>query len=189
MKIPDTRVQYTKERIRGALIDVLAEKPIEFITVKELCVVAGINRGTFYLHYSSPAEVLRELEEEELAGVRDIVEKNAGKSRKEQMLADLHLMDGDRKKYAALIGKNGNPIFIKEIRDRFLLENNPAVTGEERTQRQLRNDFFLAGTTGLIRSWLNGASSCSLEQLATTLSQLYECVIQGKQYKNRSENE
>ena len=58
MKNTDTRVQYTKARIHDALTELMAEKQFRSITVKELCDVAGINRGTFYLHYSSPATIL-----------------------------------------------------------------------------------------------------------------------------------
>ena len=66
MKNTDTRVQYTKARIHDALTELMAEKQFRSITVKELCDVAGINRGTFYLHYSSLRDVLAKIEEEAL---------------------------------------------------------------------------------------------------------------------------
>lgn len=36
-----------------ALIKLLAEKNIEFISIKEICEKAGVNRSTFYLHYET----------------------------------------------------------------------------------------------------------------------------------------
>ena len=59
----DHRVRVTKLLIRKAFTSLLSEKPIESITVKELCALAGINRGTFYTHYQDIYELLGEIEE------------------------------------------------------------------------------------------------------------------------------
>lgn len=42
----------------------MIKKSFEKITVTEVCKCAGINRGTFYLHYIDVYDVLNELEEE-----------------------------------------------------------------------------------------------------------------------------
>lgn len=47
-----------------ALIDLLELKELEYITVKELCEKAGVNRSTFYLHYESIADLANEAVEE-----------------------------------------------------------------------------------------------------------------------------
>lgn len=41
-----------------ALLLLLEKKEYEFITVKEICVKAGVNRSTFYLHYESIDDLL-----------------------------------------------------------------------------------------------------------------------------------
>ena len=43
-----------------ALIYLLEKKDIEYITVKEICNKAGVNRSTFYLHYESINDLLEE---------------------------------------------------------------------------------------------------------------------------------
>lgn len=47
----DMREQKTKRAISNAFIDLRAKKPLERITVKELCETAEISKATFYLHY------------------------------------------------------------------------------------------------------------------------------------------
>ena len=54
----DRRVKYTKMVLKETLLELLEERPIERITVKELCDRADINRSTFYVHYGSPQELL-----------------------------------------------------------------------------------------------------------------------------------
>ena len=43
-----------------ALLALLENKNFEFITVKEVCQKAGVNRSTFYLHYESMNDLLEE---------------------------------------------------------------------------------------------------------------------------------
>ena len=43
-----------------ALLQLLADKDLEFITVKEICARAGVNRSTFYLHYETIDDLLQE---------------------------------------------------------------------------------------------------------------------------------
>ena len=43
-----------------AFLELLEKKDIEYITVKELCAAAGVNRSTFYLHYESIGDLLEE---------------------------------------------------------------------------------------------------------------------------------
>ena len=64
MRNSDTRVQFTKQALKGALLKIMKKKNINRISVKEICETAGINRGTFYLHYSTPNDLLQEIEDE-----------------------------------------------------------------------------------------------------------------------------
>ena len=43
-----------------ALLLLLQKKDYKYITVKEVCKKAGVNRSTFYLHYESMGDLLQE---------------------------------------------------------------------------------------------------------------------------------
>ena len=43
-----------------ALITLLEKKDFEYITIKEICDTAGVNRSTFYLHYENTSDLLKE---------------------------------------------------------------------------------------------------------------------------------
>ena len=53
----------TALRMDEALIELLEEKDLEFITVKEICQRAGVNRSTFYLHYETISDLVNETRE------------------------------------------------------------------------------------------------------------------------------
>ncbi len=64
MKKTDARVRYTKNAIKEAFLACLEEKPVNRITVKEVCDRAQLNRATFYAHYRDCYDLLESLEGE-----------------------------------------------------------------------------------------------------------------------------
>ena len=47
----DRRVRKTKQQLQDGFIYLRKQKDLKEITVKELCELTDLNRGTFYLHY------------------------------------------------------------------------------------------------------------------------------------------
>lgn len=60
MKKSESRYFNTALRIDQAFLKLLEQKDMEYITVKEICEAAGVNRSTFYLHYETIGELLAE---------------------------------------------------------------------------------------------------------------------------------
>ena len=50
----------TAKKMDEALIVLLEKKDFTYITVKEICNTAGVNRSTFYLHYENTSDLLKE---------------------------------------------------------------------------------------------------------------------------------
>ena len=50
----------TAIKMDEALIALLEKKDFEYITIKEICDTAGVNRSTFYLHYENTSDLLKE---------------------------------------------------------------------------------------------------------------------------------
>ena len=50
----------TAVKMDAALMSLLEKKDFEYITVKEVCAEAGVNRSTFYLHYENTRDLLEE---------------------------------------------------------------------------------------------------------------------------------
>lgn len=64
MRNEDRRNTYTEMVIRNAVFELLEAKPIEKISVTEVCKIAGINRSTFYLHYMDCYHVLEKSQDD-----------------------------------------------------------------------------------------------------------------------------
>lgn len=67
----DLRIKKTRRSIINAFLELRARKPLEKITVKELCEKAEINKSTFYTHFTDVFDLSNQLESDV---IRQIVE-------------------------------------------------------------------------------------------------------------------
>ena len=65
----DLRIQKTEKAIKNAFLELRAGKPLEKITVKELCELALINKSTFYSHYDDIYALSEAMEQETVASI------------------------------------------------------------------------------------------------------------------------
>lgn len=64
MNKSESRYFSTAVKMDRAFLELLDKKDLPFITVKEICERAGINRSTFYLHYENIGDLLAESAEQ-----------------------------------------------------------------------------------------------------------------------------
>ena len=62
-KREDRRSAYSKKAIRQSLLALMEDKPLNKITVREICERAQVNRSTFYAHYRHPIALYKILEQ------------------------------------------------------------------------------------------------------------------------------
>ena len=74
MKKTDARVRYTQRVLKESFLTLLHEKPVNRITVKEVCELAELNRATFYSHYSDCFALLESIEQELIDAFRQSLE-------------------------------------------------------------------------------------------------------------------
>ena len=65
----DLRITKTKTAIINAFLSLRSKKPLEKITIKELCEQAMINKSTFYSHYGDIYELSDMLDTEVVLSV------------------------------------------------------------------------------------------------------------------------
>ena len=72
-KRENQRILLTKRMLQDGLLQLLETKALNAVSVTELCRVSGINRATFYNHYSSPADLLSDLEAQLVLGLEKLI--------------------------------------------------------------------------------------------------------------------
>lgn len=71
-KKENQRIVLTRRLLQEGLLRLLATEKLEHISVTALCKEAGINRATFYNHYTSPNALLEEMERQLVKELEEI---------------------------------------------------------------------------------------------------------------------
>ena len=177
MKHTDTRVKVTKSMFHHALLDILKEKPIDQVSVKELVEAAELNRSTFYLHYSSPLDVLKEIEnqfvEEKLVNFDSYW---TGAMDQGHMAAIISIVLQDKELCRILMSENGDPQFLISLRH---LVKDGVVDGWKKDHPRISKekleflyDYVFSGSTQLILSWIREPNGVSPEEFSEFLESL-----------------
>lgn len=177
MKNIDTRVQYTKERLRHALLALLQEKTVDRITIKELCDTAGLNRGTFYLHYDCPAALLKDIEANFLEENTKLFDSFWRCGREQNVITALFsYLRENRDIFCILMGPHGNPEFAERIfanmRGGVLDQWQLEFPHYKREDLDFIYDYVFLGSTRLILNWLHDSKGIPASQFAKRMERL-----------------
>ena len=177
MKKTDTRVQFTKHILSKTLISLLKEKPISKITVREICDRAGLNRGTFYLHYRDPEDLLKDVEEVYMAQQKEKLFSYWKEDRDiDVMEVMFRFIEENRDFFQVLLSPNADPQFVtrmlSETRDRVIDEWMKEFPGYQREDCEFIFGYVNAGSTQLIADWLNDKNALSSAEFTKRMERL-----------------
>ncbi len=175
MKKNDQRTRLTQMLIRKALTSLLSQKPIQSISVKELCEEAGINRGTFYAHYADIYDLLDKIEEEMMCDLQEALQPLL--EEREENLTPLKITTGifDCIKEnvdicIVTLGPYGDKQFAARLlsvgRERCLEGYSKYFEGATTKQIEYYYAFVSAGCIGLLEKWLNDGMTTSTAEIA-----------------------
>ena len=173
----DNRVRYTKMVLQQGLLKILKKKHIDKVTVKELCDEAKINRGTFYLHYATPNDLLMEIEQQFINDNMIYFAPYMNEGYETNMLAGMFTSILKNKDLCRIImGKNGNPKFLERLEG---MVRGSIIDGwcKEFPQYNREHldyvfDFIFTGSMRLILNWIEDDQGMSTLDLAKRLDRL-----------------
>lgn len=158
----DRRIRKTKQLLRRSFAVLLAEKPLEDITVKELTERADINRGTFYCHYRDiydlKDQIERELYEEFVAVIDSYGVDNLRQELRSVMAAVFSFLQRN-KEFAVIISNyKADSLFFSWVRSeifrRGLSEWQRIYGFRDSLQWEYYLDFVVAGCVSMLQSWI-----------------------------------
>lgn len=181
----DRRVMRTKALLIHSLSTLMKQKNIKDITVKELCELADINRGTFYLHYKDIYDMLASIEQELSDKFIQIFQKYNAETTKDfpyPLFLDIfELVSDNAELFRVLIGPNGDISFIMKIHQLYdihciqteISKLSPAIS----MNYEYYGNFILYGCVGLIEQWLSSDNPKSPREMAELVTKLVSTGI------------
>ncbi|MDR0294525.1 MAG: TetR/AcrR family transcriptional regulator [Oscillospiraceae bacterium] len=168
------RVRLSKSMLKDALFNLLKDKPIEKITIYEICDAANINRSTFYKHYGSQVDLLRDVYNDFFTDIErhlnDTLSPGTGGLQK--MLSQ---MDAERDKCRILINSAPQQEFSDQLFNlsaiRTIMQNQLSDKYSEKHKAYIHL-FFCHGGYAIIRKWLNAETPETPREIAELLDSL-----------------
>ena len=184
----------TAVRMDEALITLLEKKDFPYITIKEICDAAGVNRSTFYLHYENTADLLRET-------TRYIIDKHLGYYSAETSSISLRYETCERSELVFVTAEYLTPYltFIMENQrifkvaiKQFNTMNFGEVYGNMFThifnpilsrfrvpekEREYIMKFYLTGIFAIVMEWLD--KDCE-DDINDIIKIIIDCVMGGR---------
>ena len=181
----------TATRMDKALITLLEKKDFEYITIKEICDVAGVNRSTFYLHYENTSDLLREttryiidkhLEYYKIDQERISLQFETCKHEELLFITEEYLMPyltfiKDNQRLFKVSIKHFHSMQMDEVYGRMfqhIFSPILARFGVPETERSYVMKFYLNGVFAIIMEWLN--KNCS-DDIKTIIRIIIDCVM------------
>lgn len=155
----DARIVSTKKSLEKALLSLLRTKKVGEISVKELCDAAKISRGTFYLHFSSPIDVMHEIEDKFIASTIVIREEDFGeeKIRQNAFTKLFTALFANKDMSYIMFGHNGDADFPERVKNaakpmmmRLYSSVVPGLTDEQLSDAY---EYSYYGAIPLILEW------------------------------------
>ena len=183
-KKEDRRVRRTKKLLTQALTQLLQEKQINEITVKELTDLADMNRGTFYLYYKDMFDMLEKIEDgmfEALDAIVSLHEHDEVSQQTKPILLDLfRFIEDNQEMCRVLLSPHGDMNFLHRLNEvvrEKCLKAWPNIRKEKgEADFDYHYSFVVFGCAGIIRAWVNRNCSESAEKMA---EMAYGMILRG----------
>lgn len=156
------RVRMTKRMIQDSLVELLRDKPIEKVSVSELCELADVNRTTFYNHYATQHDVLREVGERIVSEIAASAVTDAGSQPmplSEQVASICRYLKEHQEEARFLLThfKADDDVIRGMLAQRLAAGQagfRESIVGYDPGTRKLLGSFVTHGVYSLIRCWL-----------------------------------
>lgn len=186
MTRPESKYFATAARMDEAFLALLEEKDFAYITVKEICEKAGVNRSTFYLHYETVGDLLAEstryiidkLVENMPQDTADFFEKLQTRP-----LEELHLITPEYLTPYLNFVKEHRRIFRTAVEQASVLGMDDVYLALNRHvfapilnrfhvlpfEQKYMMPFYINGLMGIINEWLKEDCKDSVEQITSVI--------------------
>lgn len=170
----DLRVRRTLASIRKSFYELVLAKNYTEISITELTEQAGINRKTFYLHYSSLDDLVSEIEEEIVEEILEKVGKNAETLDLSGCIGNFYrYLEGCNEVQQKLLCDNHYSFFYEAVTD-AVLQSNAFKKFFDMTDYPSVVRSYTICITFIYRDWAKNNKPMPLDELILQSSRIIE---------------
>ena len=184
----------TAIKMDKALLALLEKKDFEYITIKEICTKAEVNRSTFYLHYENTRDLLAECSRFVIDGFLSYFPQTPESFTKslqgtnhselifitpEYLVPYLTYIRENKRLFKTMLKHIGTMAFEKSYNKMFQYIFDPILARFDypKEERAYVMKFYLTGITAVSMEWI--ANDCK-EEIGKMVGVIRKCILENK---------
>jgi AcrR family transcriptional regulator len=165
--LDNRKTRYTRRVIKDSYCELLLKKHISKVTVKELCELADINKGTFYNHYYSIYDLQEELENTIIDKIKEAVEKVVYKTQEETVYVVLSILYEQKDVLYSMIKNSSDSSFWNKLS--VILTNTSICLWKDldisHETIMMATRYILATSEAIQREWIMNGCKESINDI------------------------
>lgn len=172
------RTKLTKLLLKESLLHLMETKPINKITVTEICKGADLNRGTFYTHYLDAYDLLEQIQLELFSEVTEAVDKLLKKNVPSSIIIKeiFELILKNKNLCKVILSENGDKAFLKSIinltREKIISDWMETYQYPNVRDLELLYIYTSSGIVGIVENWIQNDFKQSSAKLSAFVNQI-----------------
>lgn len=172
------RTKLTKLLLKESLLHLMETKPINKITVTEICKGADLNRGTFYTHYLDAYDLLEQIQLELFSEVTEAVDKLLKKNVPSSIIIKeiFELILKNKNLCKVILSENGDKAFLKSIinltREKIISDWMETYQYPNVRDLELLYIYTSSGIVGILENWIQNDFKQSSAKLSAFVNQI-----------------
>lgn len=175
----DRRVVKTQKAIYRAFAQLLLEKDVNAITIKDIADKADINRKTFYNYYAGIYELIEEIENKILYSFEQaLIDVNITDAlhNPNRLFCELtEIINQDIDFYGHLMRMESNSSLVVKLVGALKNKAKEIISKQSRLSDEMLDivlDFVVSGMMKVYQNWFNSDRKQSIEEFSKTVSTL-----------------
>ncbi len=190
MNKSESKYYNTAAKMNEALLTLLNKKEFDYITVKDICHTAGVNRSTFYLHYETILDLLDETMEyisEKFYSYFKNIDFDTSKINT-LPLEDLYLISPeyltpwlqftkDNKKLFLTFIKRRKTLRVVDSYEKIFKDVLAPILSRFQVQKEHQQYmmlFYIEGISGIVKEWIRNDCVLEIQEVAKIIM---SCII------------
>ncbi|RJX40476.1 TetR/AcrR family transcriptional regulator [Paenibacillus pinisoli] len=178
----DRRILKTQESLKAAVIELMAEKSFDGITIQDIADRANVNRGTIYLHYQDKFDLLDKLIEAHLHELGAMDEWACELDWNDALVPYFEYFEKNYLFFSTMLASTGVPSsFRSRLLASFMKGFKGEIDRESGKNTDLDEDIILqyAGTAyvGIIEWWIRNEMPYPPQAMAKQIGTLLERTL------------
>ena len=189
----DRRINRTRRQLRHALAQLMQDRRIQDIAVRELTDLCDLNRGTFYIHYKDVFDMVDNIEGELIAELGRVLSVFSAaeviENPRALFIQIFEAMQENNEIVSVLVGPNGDLKFINEIkrlvRDKCVEAWPETFAAGPAQYSEYFSGFMVNGFVGLFDAWFSKGMAETPDQMANLAEKMI--LLSGRVFQPKAE--